>query len=278
MGLISAIKEATSNPQSQLRVAMAKAPSKSASVAFGGTTILGKAPSVVKSVATSAAAKSVAGVAKSALVSLGKAFINQPIKTTAKVGGAILAGSILTSSKKARETIVKAPGNLAQFGTNIGDFIDNPNLDSLTKIGADNPGLSALAVLTGGLLIGKATSSIVTAANTEALKDNTEAAKNNSAASNLDGELPSGGKSKDEKPVSNPGDITKNPSPSDIGESPSGAKPLDKNPFPGESPTPSTPKKPGKKKKQAKRKAKVYKCHSLRRVQHGSATKCYNFY
>lgn len=266
--VVTQAKAAVADPKSQLNVALAKAPSKSADVAFGGATSLtGKgAAAAVKSVASSAvgtaigaAAGKVAKVAGAAVVSVGKAFVKEPVKTTAKAAGAIVVSSALVSSKKAREEVVKAPSNLATFGTDIGKAVDNPSLENIKKIGTDSPILTGLTAAGAALIVGKVAGTIATIENTKAIKESNEIAKDPNKSAVV------------------------------VGGTPGTAKPLEASSLTSTASSPSVAQSPSKKqaskRKQGKRKAKINKCehfnkclHSRRCKKNGSATKCYNFY
>jgi hypothetical protein len=82
--------------------------------------------------------------------------------------GAAIANPKIVS--KAAQT----PANLAQFGSNIGEFSANPTWAGAKQIAQDNPVITGATVLGGGLVIGKGAAGILsTAANTAAVRANT---------------------------------------------------------------------------------------------------------
>jgi len=94
--------------------------------------------------------------------------------------GAIIGTSILTSSPKAVTAVVKTPGNLSNFGANIGAAIEQPSIESGMKILKENPGLSAAsaaALLASVGFSGAALANVLSSyRNTEAVQENTKAA------------------------------------------------------------------------------------------------------
>ena len=179
----------------------------------------------------------------------------KPLAAAAAVPIGITAASTLVSSEKARTAAAEVvnPTNYASFGSNIGKAIDNPSWENVKKIATESPYLTAATAAGAALLVGKVTRTVATIANTKAIKEANEL-------------------------MSNP--ITSTPL---QGVTSGQAKPLDKISTLAGADTPaavsvSKPKKQGAKRKQGKRKAKVYKCGHIRRIQHGCATKCYNFY
>jgi len=252
-----------------------RSPTKAALVATGAiaapaaltslSTATKAATPAIKAGATAAAPiiKSGASSASRAAGGIGRKvatrFLDKPLQTTGQLGAALVGGSILASSKKARTTAVKLPGELVQFGTNIGTAIDNPSVESVKKIATDSPVLTAAALAGAALVISKAGGTAATIANTKAVKESN--------------------------------DLLRNPTtiPTPVSGMTSGiAKPLEKSALQGESPSAinlKSPKKGGKTTKRTKRKAKVNKCRQFNSCLHtrgckknGSATKCYNFY
>lgn len=94
-------------------------------------------------------------------------------KITAVVATPIAAG-VVTSSAKARESIIKTPGGLVNLGSNIGSAIENPSLSSISKIYKDNPVLASGATIAAGAAtlggLGLAANTVVTSLNTSAQK------------------------------------------------------------------------------------------------------------
>lgn len=277
MGLVSAVKGAVTKAATAVKTfAESKPlaflnkvesnlqanPVKAAAVATGVIA----APALISSVSTASkaaapvvakAATAAAPVVAKAAVSTAKSVVTNPagaLKTTIGGGAVILGGSILASSSKARESVVKAPGEIAQFGTNIGIAIDNPSVENIGNIAKDSPILTGLALAGAALVVSKAAGTIATAANTKAIKDSNDILKNpNTIQTPVSGVI-----SGTSKPLDTPTTLQgNNPSAVSINQ----------------------PKKQGTTSKRRRRKAKIYKCeHKRRLVTHGHATKCYNFY
>lgn len=90
----------------------------------------------------------------------------------------IIGGNILTSSPKARESVINAPSELASVGKGIGEFVEDPTLQNATKVVKENPITSALLALGITTLVGsKITGTVATLANTSALNESTKVAK-----------------------------------------------------------------------------------------------------
>jgi len=83
---------------------------------------------------------------------------------------------VLSSSEKARTAVIDAPSSLANFGSNVGALIENPNLDNLKTTIKDNPVISSGIVAGTAAIVGFAGANLISnAVNTEAIKKNTEA-------------------------------------------------------------------------------------------------------
>lgn len=229
------------------------------------TTKIVAAPAVLATSVTAAkaaapvVAKAAPVVAAAAVKTTGKivtsAITNpaQALRTTIGAGTAIVGGSILLSSSKARTTLVETPGNLATFGTNVGKAIDEPSFKNIAKVAEDSPIITGALIAGGALIAAKAGGTIATIANTKAIKDVKDAIQT------------------PEKSVV-----------SLLGGNSAMDKTLPKNTL-ADSPTSSAvtikqTKKQGKRRKSSKRKANIYKCQTIRRAHYGHTNKCYNFY
>jgi hypothetical protein len=69
-------------------------------------------------------------------------------KAAAVIASPVVVG-VLKESKKARESLVKLPSSLLNFGSNIGKTIDDPSLNNLKTIAIENPALTAGAAAAG---------------------------------------------------------------------------------------------------------------------------------
>lgn len=65
---------------------------------------------------------------------------------------------VLKETKKPLDVIVKAPGALTAFGSDVGKAIEDPSLSSITNIVKENPTVSAVV---GGLAIGAGAGALV---------------------------------------------------------------------------------------------------------------------
>ncbi len=218
------------------------------------------APAVVSTLSTGAKAVApvIATGAKAAAPVVGKAAISaiqhpkETLNTAIGASAALFGGSILLSSAKARKSVVQLPGEIAQFGSNIGVAIDNPSISNVAKIAKDSPVLTAVALAGAALIVSKAAGTAATIANTKAVRDNSDLSKNPNSVNT---------------PISGVG--SSNP------------KPLLSSPLIGDNPTAidlTKAKRQGKTTKHRRRKAKLYKAQLHRCHNYGSASKCYNFY
>ena len=123
------------------------------------------------------------GSVQSALVSgasaLGKTAISNPVASAkVAIAGTVGAG-LLASSQTARSLVVNAPSNLFGFGSDVGNFIDNPSLSTAKDVVTEHPIATAGTLIAGGLAVGGLVAAGVGAysnfENTRAVKKNTEA-------------------------------------------------------------------------------------------------------
>jgi len=118
-------------------------------------------------------------IAAAGVGTVAKAAVTNPIKTSAVVIG----GGVLSSSQKSQNVvstqIAKAPSNLANFGTNIGNAVDNPSIASITEIAKENPILTSIVGAAAAYGTYKAVSPAVNAfstfQNTQAIQEDTQA-------------------------------------------------------------------------------------------------------
>jgi len=130
-------------------------------------------PYATAAVITAAASPIGAAVAKS----VGQSFASSSLTTKAAViTGGIVGGSFLTTSEKAQQDLTNLPSSLSNFGSNLGQFYDNPSLKSAADIVKENPLISAAtaAGIIGTVGVGAA-GLIASAANTAALRSKTSA-------------------------------------------------------------------------------------------------------
>jgi len=140
------------------------------------TGTLGIAGSIVGGSAINAAAKSgtlISG-AGTVLKSVGSAAVAHPVLALATP---VVAGAVISSSS-ARHAVVNAPSALADFGSSIGQAIDNPSLSSITNVVKEHPVLSTITAGAAALAAGGLVSTAVTALNTRSVNKNTNAMTN----------------------------------------------------------------------------------------------------
>jgi hypothetical protein len=129
---------------------------------IAGGVILGASSTIGKTVLTAAAKTLIPKTATQTLI------------TAAAVP--IVVGAFTSQPKESAKVILEAGPNLANLGGNLADFAADPSLEKAKDIITENPITSGLiaggAALSGGLL---AIGPIVTALNTDALRDNTKA-------------------------------------------------------------------------------------------------------
>ncbi len=88
--------------------------------------------------ATATAAKLGKGIGSTALGVVKK----NPITTA--IAAPIVYGAIKENPREAAQVLVKAPGNLANFGSNVSDLIVDPSLEKAKETITENPILSAV--------------------------------------------------------------------------------------------------------------------------------------
>jgi len=143
------------------------------------TTVANKPAQAALVPAAAAAPAAAASLVKSGASAAGSAFAKASTGTkVATVLVAPTAVGILSSSKKARESISNYPSAASNFGRNVGGFIDQPSVESAKKVFRENPGITSAALAGGAFIAGKtaigAASAIATntavRANTSALE------------------------------------------------------------------------------------------------------------
>lgn len=79
-------------------------------------------------------------------------------KVVAAVATPIVTGAVVSQPKKAFEIATSAPGELAQFGSDVGNLIADPSLKTGTQVIKESPIISGLlgAVALGGIIKGVA--------------------------------------------------------------------------------------------------------------------------
>lgn len=91
----------------------------------------------VATLGTSAGRAAVSTVAKALVPKTTKGVVTAAIAAPVAVG-------VLTSSPKARETVVSAPSSLTSFGSSLGGFIEEPTVSKAKEVVMDNPLASGL--------------------------------------------------------------------------------------------------------------------------------------
>jgi len=93
------------------------------------------------------------------------------------VGGGIFGANALAKSPTLVEGVVNTPSNLANFGENIGEFVEEPSIGKAKEILLENPviaGATAGAIaIASGASLGTVASIIATKENTDAIRDST---------------------------------------------------------------------------------------------------------
>jgi len=114
---------------------------------------------------------------KAAVVSVAKSLVPTTAKGALTAAVAVpVATGVLTSSPKARESLVDAPGGLVNLGTNIGKIVENPSVATVKETFTENPVLATgIAVATVGGVALAASPIIASVANTRAINESTEA-------------------------------------------------------------------------------------------------------
>jgi len=120
-------------------------------------------------------------IAYAGVGTVAKAAVTNPVKT----GVVIVGGSVLGSSEKAQNLVASQtanlPGNLNQFGSNIGKAVQDPSVATITQIAKDNPVLSSIAALgatyAGYKVVAPALAIESTRANTSAVQEAANYAK-----------------------------------------------------------------------------------------------------
>jgi hypothetical protein len=102
--------------------------------------------------------------------------ISNPVKTLAVGAGALVAGSALVTSEKAREGVLQLPSSLVNVGSNIGQVIENPSSETIGQLVKENPLIVGGATVAGALIAGKGIAgAVATFGQTQATKEQTQA-------------------------------------------------------------------------------------------------------
>ncbi len=109
-----------------------------------GTAITGVgAATGIAAVGTSAAATATAAKLGKGIGSTALGVVKKNPITTA-IAAPIVYGAVKENPKEAAQVLVKAPGNLANFGSNVSDLIVDPSLEKAKETITENPILSAV--------------------------------------------------------------------------------------------------------------------------------------
>lgn len=132
------------------------------------------AGAIVGGAALGAASK--AGTLGTTLTTAAKAVI--PATAKGKVIAAVAAPvviSTLASSEKARTAVINAPSELAQFGADLGQLIQEPSIQKAKELVKESPIISSLVGAAAVAGVGLGTAGVVsTILNTQAIKENTK--------------------------------------------------------------------------------------------------------
>lgn len=102
-------------------------------------------------------------------------ILSNPVKSIAALGiGTILTGAI-SGSPKVATAVTNIPNSLSNYGTNIGEFTQNPNVSNALNIIKENPILSALTAGTAAYGLNAIGNTVATIANTRATNKNSSA-------------------------------------------------------------------------------------------------------
>lgn len=97
-------------------------------------------------------------------------------KIIAAVAVPVVAGAIIKEPEKTISTIVKAPGELAQFGGDVATFASSPSLESAKEIISESPLISSALAVGGIVAVGKSIiPAIATSKQTTAIIEQTKA-------------------------------------------------------------------------------------------------------
>jgi hypothetical protein len=136
---------------------------------------------VIATVANPKGALTAAKTVANKVASVAKSTFNQlnPLTKVGVIAASPVVVGALSSSSTLRKQVISAPSGLANFGTNIGKFADNPSLGTLKTIVKENPLISGLAGAAVAIpLAGAAygvSNTLINASNTKAVKANTTA-------------------------------------------------------------------------------------------------------
>lgn len=118
-----------------------------------------------------------AGTAAKVVKSTAAALIPETTKGKAiTAAAAVVTVPALVSSPKLVEKVVNAPSELAQFGADIGELVENPSIESVKELVKESPVISTAAALGTVAVVGLGTAGIISGvSNTLAIKESTKA-------------------------------------------------------------------------------------------------------
>lgn len=91
-----------------------------------------------------------------------------PIKSAlAGAAGLVGVGVVASNPKAATAAVTNAPSSLVNFGSNVGQFVENPSLLAAEKTLKENPLVSAVVIGAGGVLGAKAATAVANIVTTE---------------------------------------------------------------------------------------------------------------
>jgi hypothetical protein len=126
----------------------------------------------------STTARGIVSAVAPVIAKIGTTIAKSPIKSTAAIGVGIIGVNAAKSSPKVATAILNTPSSLANFGSNIGKAVENPNLTSITNIAKQNPLLTAGTVLAAGIAAGTTLNTVATVLNTRATNQNSNSTVN----------------------------------------------------------------------------------------------------
>lgn len=132
-------------------------------------------------VAGSIAAGTVVTDLSAAFKAIGSAAVANPKTAIAATVAAPVVISAVASSPKLQSSIVNAPTSLTNFGSNIGQLINEPSVEKAKELVKENPLLAAGTAAAGVSAVGLGTAGIVSSVlNTQSIREQTETIKETS--------------------------------------------------------------------------------------------------
>lgn len=152
------------------------------------------APLATVPAVASLAGKAVVSGVTTAATTVKTAFSTlKPTTKVLTVAAAVPATGFITSSKKAQEGLLNLPSASFNFGSNVGQFIDNPSISSATTIAKENPLITGAVVGGSALALGYAGKTLVSSyLISESAQDLKKAAGNTLNSTNVSGNPISG--------------------------------------------------------------------------------------